>query len=330
MVEGSAVHQEHAKSTVSSSESVDKHQRRSPFRLYSWIVAASIVPLVIAIVVLTVYQFQLQRGQLLEELRNEVIAQDVLLASVTKTVRDHVRGLETWAEIYLAELRAPSRSAEQRVERRVLGSRLFSREALAERPGADAELTVSQRLVPHMRLAHRAMPYLRRSYYLSGAQDFAHVFPMHEGADFGGRLRGASNDELLDVVFEQDLFQHGLPANNGSGRDFWTGAYLDPAGAGWVVAHAAPIATEQGFAGVVGSTVHLDFLTGFLRAFGYATGRVWLVNPQEQILAASSGPILTGLSIRTLQEVLPPSWRSWHPPPCFSHRRDFGRLAINT
>ncbi|MEM7025338.1 MAG: PAS domain S-box protein, partial [Pseudomonadota bacterium] len=117
----------------------------------------------------------------------------------------------------------------------------------------------------------------------------------------------ASHDELLDVVFEQDLFQSGLPANNSSGRDFWTGAYLDPAGAGWVVAHAAPIATEEGFAGVVGSTVHLDFLAGFLRAFGYATGRVWLVNPQQQILAASSGPIVTGLRIRTLQEVLPPS-----------------------
>src|SRR5690606_20531904 len=74
----------------------------APFRRYSLIVAASMVPLVIAIVVLTGYQFLQQRSQLLEELHNEAIAHDVLLTSVTKTVRDHVRSLAAWTEIYLA------------------------------------------------------------------------------------------------------------------------------------------------------------------------------------------------------------------------------------
>jgi PAS domain S-box-containing protein len=59
--------------------------------------------------------------------------------------------------------------------------------------------------------------------------------------------------------------------------------------------------------GVVGSTVLLDFLSGFLRAFDYQTGHLWLINEHDQVLASSEGRAFAGLQVRTLEEVLPAS-----------------------
>ena len=280
----------------------------APFRRYSLIVAASIVPLVIAIVVLTGYQFFLQRDRLLEELRNEAKAPDVLLGSVTKSIGDEVRLLGTWASIYLDEPEPRRQKPDVRTGA-AFGSKRFGRKQAAQPGMTDAELAAAERLVPHMRLAHRAMPYLRRSYYLSARQDFVRVFPMHEDTEFGGRLRNASDDELLALIFSQDLFQGGLAAGDGAGQPYWTKAHLDPEGAGWVVAHGVPISAGGGLTGVVGTTVLLDFLSGFLRAFDYQTGRLWLVNEHDQVLASSEGPVFAGLRVRTLEEVLPASLR---------------------
>ncbi len=163
------------------------NRRGAPFRRYSLIIAASIVPLVIAIVVLTGYQFVLQRERLLEELQNEALAHDVLLASVTKSIGDHVRSLGIWAQIYLAE-HEPGREAGD--DRAALGGGRFVRDTLADRPGATAELGAARRLEPHLRLAHQAMPYLRRSYYLSGGEDLAYV--VSSGARHRARVAGCA------------------------------------------------------------------------------------------------------------------------------------------
>jgi PAS domain S-box-containing protein len=303
MVSGGSAHREHGRADDPASPAAGDG---APFRRYSLIVAASIIPLVIAIAALSAYQFVLQRGQLLEELRNEAIAHDLLLASVTKTVRDHVRSLATWAEIYLAEPAGGSpRDAGSGPT--TSGGAVLGRDSAAGRQGAGAELAAAERLLPHMRLAHRAMPYLQRSYYLSGAQDFLQVYPMRDGAG------SASSERLLDLAFGQDLFQGAIAANDGAGRDGWTRAYRDPEGTGWVVAHAAPVGAGDGSVGLVASTVLLDFLSGFLRAFDYPTGHLWLVNPQEQILASSDGPIVAGPQVETLEEVLPAALRALPP-----------------
>jgi hypothetical protein len=281
---------------------------------------------VIAIVVLTAYQFVLQRGQLLEELHDEAIAHDVLLASVTKTVRDHVRSLATWAEIYLAEPDPSSRPADPGDDQTFPGGTVPGRDTLAGRPGAGAELAAAERLVPHMRIAHRAMPYLQRSYYLSGEEDFLRVFPRRDGADAGG----AASDQLLDLLREQDLLQGGLRAGNGAGRESWTRAWRDPEGTGWVVAHAAPIGAGDDVVGVVGSTVSLDFLSGFLRAFDYPSGHLWLVNQHGQMLASSDGPILAGLQLKTLGEVLPAALREVAPATLLRASAEFRATATST
>ena len=62
----------------------------------------------------------------------------------------------------------------------------------------------------------------------------------------------------------------------------WTRAWRDPEGTGWVVAHAIPVGAGDQFVGVVGaSTLLLDFLSGFLRAFDYPAGQLWLVDDRQ-------------------------------------------------
>jgi PAS domain S-box-containing protein len=263
----------------------------APFRRYSLIVAASIIPLAIAIVALTGYQLLQQRGQLLEELQNEAIGQDVLLASVTKTVRDHVRALATWAEIYRAERAGDAPGAASR-GRTTAGDAVLGGAPPADLADAGAELAVAERLVPHMRLGHEAMPYLRRSYYVSGAHEFLQVYPMQNG------VAGAPSEELVDLAFGRDFFPDG---------EFWTRAFRDPEGTGWAVAHAVPVG--DGSAGIVASTVPLDFLSSFLRAFDYPSGHLWLVNRHDQVLAASDGPVLAGVQLKNLEAVLPAALR---------------------
>jgi len=306
MVGGSRDREHEGRTPEGSGSKSEESRSGAPFRRYSLIIAASIVPLVIAIVVLTGYQFFLQRDRLLEELTNEVRAPDVLLGSVTKSIRDEVRALATWASIYLDD---PSSNGQESDGRSpvTFGSKRFADDAAALREAADLEIAAAEGLVPHMRLAHQAMPYLRRSYYLSGEQDFLHVFPMHEDSGFGGRLSNASNQQLLDLIFSQDLFQSGLAAADSAGQSFWTKAHHDPEGAGWVVAHGVAIRGARHLIGVVGSTVLLDFLSGFLRAFDYQTGQLWLVNEHDQVLASSESPAFAGRRIATLQEVLPSS-----------------------
>ncbi|MDH3772672.1 MAG: cache domain-containing protein, partial [Nitrospirota bacterium] len=270
-------------------------QGRALSRRYTLIASASVIPLIIMIVVLAVFQYTTQRAQLLDELRDEAIKHNVFLSNVMKTVRDHGSSLAAWAELYAAEGGATPAPIWEATD-----ARLFLRGAVA-----GERLAMAQNLVQHMRLGHRTMPYLRWSYFLSGEQDFFSMFPLAELEDLGGSLRSASPADISDVAFGHELFQRGLPANNAARSNYWTEAYLDPAGAGWMVAHGTPVDAGGDFAGVIGSAVLLDFLTGFLRAFDYPCGQLWLVTEQGQLLAASDGRVIAGLDLLELDEVLP-------------------------
>ena len=78
-------------------------QGRALSRRYTLIASASVIPLIIMIVFLAVFQYTTQRAQLLDELRDEAIKHNVFLSNVMKTVRDHGSSLAAWAELYAAE-----------------------------------------------------------------------------------------------------------------------------------------------------------------------------------------------------------------------------------
>ncbi|MGI9437051.1 MAG: hybrid sensor histidine kinase/response regulator, partial [Geminicoccaceae bacterium] len=181
-------------------------------------------------------------------------------------------------------------------------------------PGNEPELGIAEGLVQHMRLAHQAMPYLRWSYYFADDRRFVTLYPQRLNETLGGALRTLSDDEAVEVMFAE-------PITAGSTNErptdaYWTPAFLDPAGAGWMIAYAQDVPANEGKSGLVATAVLLDFLTGFIRAFDYPCGKVWLVNDQRQILAASDGRRATadGLRLLTLDDVLPEALRRLDTP----------------
>ncbi|MGI9433863.1 MAG: hypothetical protein ACR2Q4_03385, partial [Geminicoccaceae bacterium] len=312
-------------------------------RRYSLIAAASVIPLFVVVLLLAWFQFQSQRDQLIEELEGEVAKHGTLFSNVIGTVRDHIQSLAAWADIYQLD---PGLSAEQALSPtapnrdhvgenrpdlhsrwRPEDSQLFSRgeeNALL----SEAELGMAEGLVQHMRLAHQAMPYLRWSYYFADSQRFVTLYPKMQNEALGGTLRTMPDEQVVETMFAQPIIarsetepaatpSESRPRPNIFRRaSYWTQAFLDPAGAGWVVAHASEVPTGDGSSAVVATALLLDFLTGFIRAFDYPCGKVWLVNDQRQILAASDGRRATadGLRLLTLDDVLPEALRRLDTP----------------
>ena len=73
---------------------------RVPFRTYSLIATIGVVPLVLMVLALLVFQFRNEHRALLEELQGQAIEHNILLSNVIKTVEDHVWRLGAWSEIY--------------------------------------------------------------------------------------------------------------------------------------------------------------------------------------------------------------------------------------
>jgi PAS domain S-box-containing protein len=287
-------------------------QSQAVARRYSWIALASAVPLILVVVLLTLYQFDAQRRQMLVELEGEIQKHSSLFDNVIKTVRDHAFALDSWAELYLTEpgLNAEPTLAEGDGRPAPAGPRwrpddsvLFrADETSPVRPDMAAEIVMAEGLVQHMRIAHRAMPYLRWSFYLGGDREVFSLYPLSRPDELGGALRSAAGASVIERMAE--LMPLDLAPTR---RPRWSAAFLDPAGAAWMVAATIPVVGADGAVGVVGSSVLLDFLNGFIRAFDYPAGRLWLVDQKGQLLAASDGLTVSGSGLRllTIEDVLP-------------------------
>jgi PAS domain S-box-containing protein len=276
-------------------------QERVLTRKYSLLAAASVVPLLIVILVLALFQFTTERQQLLDELEDQLVKHNILLSNVIKTVQDHVRTLGAWGEIYWSEADLGRPAPESEGARTVADGGLV----IQGNGRAGREARLAENLSRHMRVSHQAMPYLRWSYYVSAGADVLGVVPFVDGQSFGGELRDAPPERILERFTDHAILNLAAAAAKGPVADRWSEAYVDPAGAGWVVAYAAPVFGGERLIGAVGAAVLLDFLTGFLRAFDYPGGQLWLVNDQLQLLAASDGRNLAGGELLHLGDVAP-------------------------
>ncbi len=290
-------------------------QERVLTRTYSLLAAASVVPLLIVILLLTWFQFSAQRGQLLAELEEQAVGHNILLSSIVKTVQDQVRTLGAWGEIYWSERDQarlpPLASGGAAVVAN--GALQVQGRALAGRADGAAEARLAQHLARHMRLSHQEMPYLRWSYYLSARRDLLSVVPFAEGQSFGGALRDAPPEAILAAFADHPIAALLTRAPARAHGERWSAPYEDPGGAGWAVAFASPLSAPGRPLGVVGGVVMVDFLTGFLRAFDYPAGRLWLVDDQLQVLAASEGDNIEALGLVGLHELLPEPLRGREP-----------------
>jgi PAS domain S-box-containing protein len=315
----------HALEAPQRSDSPGRHGP-VPFRRYSLIATAGLVPLVLMVIALVVFQFDAQRRALLEELKDQAVEHNILLNNVLKTVEDHIWRLGAWSEIYAVKDEARAALVVPAEDPRHLtdGGIVLHGRDFAARGDAAADYWLAENLIPHMRLSHEAMPYLRWSYFRSGPDDLMAVYPFVDGQGFGGEVREASVDQILARFADVPIFDR---ERSESGKAYWTQAYFDPAGTGWMVGHGAPIRVDGRSIGVVGTAVALDFLNSFMRAFDYPAGRLWLLNGDGQVLAASDGRNQTGLRLLGMSDVLPASLLDADPQALLTASPEFSRVG---
>jgi PAS domain S-box-containing protein len=298
-----------------------------PFRRYSLLATVGVAPLVLVVVALVVFQFESQRSALRSELEEQAVEHNILLNNAIEAVQNHVERLAAWGEIYARNEASPGPAAGEGPRHLVDGGVVLQGSDFATRSGAAADGWLARSLIPHMRLSHEALPSLRWSYFRSGPDDLMTVFPFVDGQDFGGDVREAPVDEALERFGRMPLFNREPAEVADLLEPFWTEAYSDPAGAGWMVAYAAPVRADGRVVGMVGTTVLLDFLNSFMRAFDTPAGQLWLLNPQRQVLAASDGRNLTALRVLEASDVLPASLRDLAPEELLAPSRAFRRIG---
>lgn len=297
-------------------------------RRYRLLTIASVVPLVLLIVALGVYQFLSLRERELETIRQSLIGQRIALDAVVKTARDHVQEMRQSAEDYPAaeslrprsELRAMLAGREIQGQSATdglvidhpppelidkIGNFLGDPGVLERRSQDDREIDMALGLFPLTRAAHLSSPYFRWSYYFSAREDFLIIYPWAQSAATVGALGRSRMREFLRVSFAHAVFQRGTPKHNPGRRTYWLDPYLDEFGAGLMVSHAAPVYHGDRFMGMVGTDIVLEFLTDFLQRFARPVGRLWIVNNSRHQLLADSQGGLGGDEVRQLATVLP-------------------------
>jgi hypothetical protein len=141
----------------------------------------------------------------------------------------------------------------------------------------------------------------------------------------------ATMENVLAYWFGFDVYRLATPERNPDGSSYWTEAYLDTAGAGLMVSHAAPVYQQGRYVGMVGTDVLLGFLTELLQAFTERWGQVWIVNETGQVLADPDHPYTAAdQRVRTLADVLPESLRSVPVDSCCNPPTSFGASPTST
>jgi len=332
-------------------ESATRQERLA--RHYNRLIAWSAAPLALVIAALAAQQFFKQRETELGRLHNIATEQRVMLNAFVRIANLHVGAMRRHAEDYLAtavgrhpgEWRAwlvPSQievgsgviaslslnPAQQTPFKDLTGTIMGRVELLREGDERQAELDMAFSLFPLQRSAHAATAFFRWSYYFSGREDFVVAFPWQDNTVNVKSANAATTEGVLAYWFGFDVYRLATPERNPERRSYWTEAYLDTAGAGLMVSHAAPVYRQDRYVGMVGADVLLGFLTELLQAFAERWGPVWIVNETGQVLADPDHPYTTAdQRVRTLADVLPESLRPIPVDQLLQPSDEFRRIA---
>ncbi len=304
-------------------------------RHYNRLLAWSAAPLSLVIILLTAQQFFNQRENELGQLHKIVTEQRVMLNAFIRTANLHVSAMRRQAEDFLttASERQPSEwrawlvpsqiavdgavlttlsldPAQQTAFKALIGT-IIGRMALLSEPARQAELDMALALFALQRADHATTPFFRWSYYFSGQEDFVTAFPWQDNAVTVKSAQASTIENVLKYWFAYDVYRLATPERNPDGSSYWTDVYLDTAGAGLMVSHAAPVYQQGRYVGMVGTDVLLGFLTELLQSFSERWGQVWIVSETGQVLADPDHPYTAAdQRVRTLADVLPESLRA--------------------
>lgn len=154
------------------------------------------------------------------------------------------------------------------------------------------EINMSLRLNSVFRAAQKSIPNTAWAYYTSN--DFINIYPWVSSPDFR---------------FSQELLTHEFYTNANLDKNpdkgfFWTSAYRDEAGSGWMVTCAAPIYEKEKFKGSVGIDITLEELSNIISKSQLDIGEIFLVEGDSVLAHPSHFPNTTQKMIK-LADVLP-------------------------
>ncbi|HMR32681.1 MAG TPA: PAS domain S-box protein [Geminicoccus sp.] len=320
-------------------------------RRYSALFALGLAPVLLILGGLVLWQFHEQRVAMLEGLSRTAAEQRLALGTAMKPVRDYVQRLRRAAEAGLdseaaepARLRGflrhmPADPAAGIAEGVYLDDIAGRPEAarsgnLVGAPGLlsglrpdPAEIDMALGLMEQMWLGHADTPYLRWSYYFSAHADLASVYPFAGSRELVAD-RGFTNlGPWFQSWFDYDIVRGATPDANPGRDSFWTPAYVDGNGAGWMMSHAAPVYDGQRFAGVVGTDIVLPFFADFLGHSQLPLGRAWIVDGDGRVVAGPGMPVAGAEQAPALANVLPTSLAGIASDELLRDGGDFRRLG---
>ena len=299
-------------------------------RRYSALFALGLAPVLLIIGGLVLWQFREQRVAVLDGLARTAVEQRLALGTAMQPVRDYVRRLRRAAEAGFAAgdevgpspLRAhlrptPADAAAGVAEGVYLDGLAGAPEAarignLIGKPGLLSELRpdpgeidMALNLMEQMWLGHADTPYLRWSYYFSAQGDFTTLYPFAPSREMVADRGFTDLGPWFASWSDYEIFRGAMPEANRRRESFWTPAYVDGNGAGWMVSHAAPVYDGDRFAGLVGTDIVLSFFQDFLGNSTLPVGQVWVVEGEGGVVAGPGVPVPGAAQAPSIMHVLP-------------------------
>ncbi|MGK9171563.1 response regulator [Inquilinus limosus] len=324
-----------------------QRQTRALTRRAAWLLLVASLPLLLLILGLGILQYVEQRRILLGDIARQTDDRHTALEALLAAPVDHIARLKAFMEERLADDigRGPTPFRQfLRYEAPMIGttrmegfytdhlradlssdfSFVLADAKLVETLGpAYGEFDAALDLVEPMRLGHLTSRSLQWSYYFSQSRLFSVIYPGAPAEEtLAASVAAGGHDvrSLLASWNEYDIFQLGTPRADPERKPYWTGVYLDAAGAGRMVTHGAPIYRQDRFLGIVATDVTLETFAKLLQNLSQTPGTIAIANERGQVLAArnaatgeNSTPddltslLPSGLATRPTVEILTPS-----------------------
>jgi len=290
---------------------------------YHWLFFAVVFPPFLVVMILAVNQYQDQREQVLHVLSQTTFSHSIALDSIAKLASDHVMQMKAWSENYLKNPPSYPSDIRSYFAPRYIDGKTDSytldnippeiRQNLGQLGWAGKnpqQAEVGEIVLDHAleffalaRLTHDVTHYFRWSYFFSGDENFAAVYPWFNINEVIEAEGYQSMREAISKWFQYDIYLMGTPQRNPQRQAYWTEPYMDAGGTGAMLSHGAPVYKKDKFLGIVGTDVRLETLEQFLKSLPIDVGRLLILNSQFRLLADSQAN--TNEASKTITKKLP-------------------------
>lgn len=111
-----------------------------------------------------------------------------------------------------------------------------------------------------------------------------------------------------NLTEEKEFYKNGKPEVNPERKPFWTKAYLDEAGKGFMTTYSVPVYDENHFLGTVSIDVTFDQFNNLIKAFPIDVGEVFVYNKHNQLIASPTKVSSNDAKIKLINDFYPESF----------------------